>query len=182
MKKIILCIYIVILIFTLIACGNDEKTSNNNKKEVNLEEVYSKVYTEFDTKYDINKEFSKISEYTKLNVQNKMSDSDITAKYNLSSFEGLSYAVWSNVTSDSIEEIAIIKLKDTNQSYDVMNESISRRIKNLKVDFSSNTTLTELLNSPSKTIIEQNKGVIILVISDNAKDIMQKLTESLKED
>ena len=179
MKKIVLFIYIICIVFVFMSCKNKEKQQEvENTNVVTPKEAYSTVYKEFKTEYDIENEFSKLTNVTVLSAQDKMTEEIAKEKYNLSKYDGITFSVWSKIDQFSIDEIAIIKLKDTDQNYDILKDSIGKRLNDLKNEYSYNDKIVDMLDT--KYSIEQNKGVIILVIGENSNEIMKILTEDLK--
>lgn len=162
---IILLIAISLMLFTGCFEKIEPNTTSGEKIVTPIEEerVIVPIYKEFDYEYSFDDAFSKIQEVTNLTAENKLSNEDVENYYSISELEGVEY----DIRKNNNYEVAIIKLKDTNQSAKAF-EMISARAQSLNL-------------SEEKYSAEQNQGIMTIVFGENASKINEELTKVFSE-
>ena len=169
MYKILSVVLLIVLsIVVLSGCFDKEEEIKKLSGEVisdysEEQKEITPIYKEFDFDYDFEKAYESIKDLTGITSNNKLSKDEVENAYGLSELEGTTY----DIRKNSEYEIAIIKLKDTNQSTKAF-EKVSARIQSLNV-------------SDEKTSIQQNQGIITIVIGNDASTINGKLTKQFEE-
>lgn len=162
---VIVVILVSLLLFTGCFDKKEEKKEPENSKNTEfIEEIEAvPIYREFDTDFNMEESYEKISGETKLTLDERMSNEEAESAYKLSELDGITY----DIRKNNDYEVAIIKLKNTDQSPKAF-ELISSRVKALKL-------------SIDDYYAEQNDGVVTFVVGKNAAGICNKLTESLMD-
>ncbi len=173
MYKILGVVLLIILSLTILAgCFENEEeptqqqptttetdvtnnTSNATEGNSSAQPIYKTFNYEFDNSYA----FSSIYEMTKLTSNDVLPNEEVINTYDLSEFEDITFEVRKN----SDYEVAVIKLKDTNQSRSLLSK-VSARIQKLKV-------------TEDEVAIEQNNGVLTLVIGKKASKVSELFTK-----
>ncbi len=172
MYRILSIILLVILSILLFAgCEEEEVTTEtpiNSGEEIvteniNQQPVEEAIYKEYDYPFDNSYAFSSIYSTTKLTVDDILSQEEVEKEYNLSDLEGVTYEVRRN----NEYEVAIIKIKNTDQSTQLLRK-VSSRIQKTNA-------------KEEEVAIEQNKGVLTLVIGEKAAKVSELLTKQFIE-
>lgn len=175
-KKIL--VLTIIATTTLLICGCNKK-EEEEQPTINYVDKTSTVaqeklpeivpiYFEYNKEIDIEKVLDSVSKETGLTSGDSLKEEDAKEIYNLN---GLSN-VETYVRKNDKNEIAIIKVPNTDKTVDVI-KGISKRVQKLGINSSDE----------SKIVIEQNEGIITVVICENARAISEKLkTEFLEKE
>ena len=163
-----LILIIILSVVLLTGCfekDNEIKSSEsgNNAIAEQTEETIAPIYKEFDYEFDNDSAFREVEEITKLTDEDKLSNNEAEKLYDLSEFEGVTLEVRKN----SDYEIAIIKLKNTDQSTQVL-KKLSSRIQKLKAP-------------EEKITIGQNNGIITVVYGTKAEKVHNLLIKQISE-
>ena len=168
LKYLSLIVILILSVMLMTGCfEKDEKVSKiesgNNMPIEQTEEILAPIYKEFDYNFDNEVAFREVAEITGLTSDDTLSYNDAEKLYNLSEFEGVTYEVRKNKEY----EIAIIKLKNTNQSTQVL-KKLSSRIQSFKA-------------SDDKISVGQNQGIITVVYGAKAEKVHNLLIKQIKE-
>ncbi len=159
MKKNFIMIICIIIVLTLAGCKSDKK---DNEKETNKSDIiYEKA---------LNEEYSiqNVTNEIKTDSMKVLSKSEIETKYNLN----LEMVVMQAETQENYEEIAIAKLTNEKQIYEVQ-EAMLKRVENLKEEYGENETIKAMLDNSKNIKIKVQDGIAILIISTKAEEKMQ---------
>lgn len=162
------------VVLLLIGCEDKNDTTRVTKsldtqvtEQANMveqeENIIKPVYLEYSTEFDTKKAFEDIFEMTNLSEKDIVSNSKAEEWYKLSQIQHNGYEIRRN----NDYEVAVIELKDTNQSFTAISK-ISDRINSLGA-------------SEKTYVVEQNKGIVTFVYGKEATKVSNLLTKSLKE-
>ena len=79
-------------------------------------------------------------------------------------------------TDENVNEIWMIKLGNYNQQEDVC-RILGQRVQKLKSAFENNEAQLKILN---EAIIKQEEGIVIMIISPDAKEVEEKIAKSMQ--
>ena len=79
-------------------------------------------------------------------------------------------------TDENVNEIWMIKLESYNQQEDVC-RILGQRVQKLKSAFENNEAELKILN---EAIIKQEEGIVIMIISPDAKEVEEKIAKSMQ--
>ena len=79
-------------------------------------------------------------------------------------------------TDENVNEIWMIKLESYNQQEDVC-RILGQRVQKLKSAFENNEAELKILN---EAIIKQEEGIVIMIISPDAKEVEEKIAKEMK--
>ena len=79
-------------------------------------------------------------------------------------------------TDENVNEIWMIKLESYNQQEDVC-RILGQRVQKLKSAFENNEAQLKILN---EAIIKQEEGIVIMIISPDAKEVEEKIAKSMQ--
>lgn len=126
-------------------------------EKVNLEEVLKSV--EETDSYAENEDIAKGVDEIDFN------------EYNVLEKKALVYT-----TDENVNEIWMIKLGSYNQQEDVC-RMLGQRVRKLKSAFENNEAQLKILN---EAIIKQEEGIVIMIISPDAKEIEEKIAKAMQ--
>lgn len=126
-------------------------------EKVNLEEVLKSV-EEIDSDIE-NEDIAKGVEEIDFN------------EYNVLEKKALVYT-----TDENVNEIWMIKLGNYNQQEDVC-RILGQRVQKLKSAFENNEAQLKILN---EAIIKQEEGIVIMIISPDAKEVEEKIAKAMQ--
>lgn len=126
-------------------------------EKVNLEEVLKNVE---ETDSDVENE----------NIAKGVDEIDFN-EYNVLEKKALVYT-----TDENVNEIWMIKLGSYNQQEDVC-RMLGQRVRKLKSAFENNEAQLKILN---EAIIKQEEGIVIMIISPDAKEIEEKIAKAMQ--
>lgn len=126
-------------------------------EKVNLEEVLKSV--EETDSYAENEDIAKGVDEIDFN------------EYNVLEKKALVYT-----TDENVNEIWMIKLGNYNQQEDVC-RILGQRVQKLKSAFENNEAQLKILN---EAIIKQEEGIVIMIISPDAKEIEEKIAKAMQ--
>lgn len=194
MKKILgIVALVVVLMLTFVGCNNNEQAGNNNvnnevvnnqnnnqnntqNKEQNKQEEQINV-TPKNQSFAVAEELNALQKYTGLEVATKMSQEKIKEKYNFGKYEKLQMEVRSLESEDTVKEIAMVKISETDQSMDLFQIMI-KRLSALKEKYKDNEKILTMLNDSNNMILKQQGGIVIFIVAENAKEIEAELDKS----
>ncbi len=196
MKKVLGIISLIIVILCLfVACNNKEDINNesgniiidgSNLNENNLENILinsSNISTsenvgEPEEKgFKISKVLDNVASVSKLSSNSKLTNSQIKEKFKFGELDKLEKEIRSDITEEDIKEIAIVKLENSDQSIPLF-QVMTSRLMALKEQYKGNDKITKVLNSSDCYVLKQQGGVLISIISKDAKTIEEKIQES----
>ena len=196
MKKVLGIISLIIVILCLfVACNNKEDINNesgniiidgSNLNENNLENILinsSNISTsenvgEPEEKgFKISKVLDNVASVSKLSSNSKLTNSQIKEKFKFGELDKLEKEIRSDITEEDIKEIAIVKLENSDQSIPLF-QVMTSRLMALKEQYKENDKITKVLNSSDCYVLKQQGGVLISIISKDAKTIEEKIQES----
>ncbi len=184
LKKIILAIGIVIIIALVIMIAlpkekqpaswdSGESGEMNNPNEQQGENEYSKL-----EEFEMEKTFSQMEELlTGINL-NRLSEEEIENEYNFGDYKDLEKVIASSKKENEINEIAIVKLDNINQSSDILMIFLDR-IEKLKQENSNNKEILQLLETEDKVIFKQARKYAVMIIAENAKELEEQFDKNL---
>ena len=79
-------------------------------------------------------------------------------------------------TDENVNEIWMIKLGNYNQQEDVC-RILGQRVQKLKSAFENNEAQLKILN---EAIIKQEEGIVIMIISPDAKEVEEKIAKAMQ--
>ena len=79
-------------------------------------------------------------------------------------------------TDENVNEIWMIKLESYNQQEDVC-RILGQRVQKLKSAFENNEAELKILN---EAIIKQEEGIVIMIISPDAKEVEEKIAKAMQ--
>ena len=79
-------------------------------------------------------------------------------------------------TDENVNEIWMIKLESYNQQEDVC-RILGQRVQKLKSAFENNEAQLKILN---EAIIKQEEGIVIMIISPDAKEVEEKIAKAMQ--
>lgn len=79
-------------------------------------------------------------------------------------------------TDENVNEIWMIKLGNYNQQEDVC-RILGQRVRKLKSAFENNGAQLKILN---EAIIKQEEGIVIMIISPDAKEVEEKIAKAMQ--
>ena len=79
-------------------------------------------------------------------------------------------------TDENVNEIWMIKLGNYNQQEDVC-RILGQRVQKLKSAFENNEAQLKILN---EAIIKQEEGIVIMIISQDAKEVEEKIAKAMQ--
>lgn len=79
-------------------------------------------------------------------------------------------------TDENVNEIWMIKLGNYNQQEDVC-RMLGKRVRKLKSAFENKEAQLKILN---EAIIKQEEGIVIMIISPDAKEIEEKIAKAMQ--
>lgn len=79
-------------------------------------------------------------------------------------------------TDENVNEIWMIKLGNYNQQEDVC-RILGQRVQKLKSAFENNEAQLKILN---EAIIKQEEGIVIMIISQDAKEVEEKMAKAMQ--
>lgn len=126
-------------------------------EKVNLEEVLKNVE---ETDSDVENE----------DIAKGVDEIDFN-EYNVLEKKALVYT-----TDENVNEIWMIKLGNYNQQEDVC-RILGQRVQKLKSAFENNEAQLKILN---EAIIKQEEGIVIMIISPDAKEIEEKIAKAMQ--
>lgn len=126
-------------------------------EKVNLEEVLKSV--EETDSYAENEDIAKGVDEIDFN------------EYNVLEKKALVYT-----TDENVNEIWMIKLGSYNQQEDVC-RMLGQRVRKLKSAFENNEAQLKILN---EAIIKQEEGIVIMIISPDAKEVEEKIAKAMQ--
>lgn len=126
-------------------------------EKVNLEEVLKNVE---ETDSDVENE----------DIAKGVDEIDFN-EYNVLEKKALVYT-----TDENVNEIWMIKLGSYNQQEDVC-RMLGQRVRKLKSAFENNEAQLKILN---EAIIKQEEGIVIMIISPDAKEIEEKIAKAMQ--
>lgn len=126
-------------------------------EKVNLEEVLKNVE---ETDSDVENE----------DIAKGVDEIDFN-EYNVLEKKALVYT-----TDENVNEIWMIKLGSYNQQEDVC-RMLGQRVQKLKSAFENNEAQLKILN---EAIIKQEEGIVIMIISPDAKEIEEKIAKAMQ--
>ncbi len=173
MYKILSVILLIILsMILLVGCDDkpeDGKIEGQNPEGITTEEniiedsSIEPIYKEFDYDFDNSYAFSSIYEITGLTSNDVIPNAEAIESYDLADLEGATIEARKN----SNYEVAVIKLKNTDQSTQLL-KKISAKIQKMNV-------------TEEEVAIEQNQGVLTLVIGQNASRVSNLFTRQFSD-
>lgn len=162
MKKNFIIMICVIMVLTFVGCKNNQK---DNEKETNKSDaIYEKALNE---EYNL----ANVTNEIKTDSMKVLSKSEIETKYNFEN-SNLEVAVMQEETQENYEEIAIAKLSDEKQIYEIQ-EAMLKRVENLKEEYKNNETIKNILENNKNIKIKVQDGIAILIISTKSEEKMQ---------
>ena len=174
MKKTLLVITSIIVVFALAGCKKDESKTNVNNVNTNINNIQSTNQQVIDTPlnptYDINTTIDKMKEDSAGLVE--MSDSEINQKYDLGDNASLEKKVFVNVSENNYEEIAMIKITDEAQTFNVQ-KALSNRVESLKEEYKNNANIAAILENSANIKIKAQDGIVTLIVSKDVDKLMQ---------
>lgn len=93
------------------------------------------------------------------------------SEYNVLEKKALVYT-----TDENVNEIWMIKLGSYNQQEDVC-RILGQRVRKLKSAFENNKAQLKILN---EAIIKQEEGIVIMIISPDAKEVEEKIAKAMQ--
>lgn len=93
------------------------------------------------------------------------------SEYNVLEKKALVYT-----TDENVNEIWMIKLGSYNQQEDVC-RILGQRVQKLKSAFENNEAQLKILN---EAIIKQEEGIVIMIISPDAKEVEEKIAKAMQ--
>lgn len=162
MKKNFIIMICVIMVLTFVGCKNNQK--DNEKETYKGDAIYEKA---------LNEEYSlaNVTNEIKTDSMKVLSKSEIETKYNFGN-SNLEVAVMQEETQENYEEIAIAKLSDEKQIYEIQ-EAMLKRVENLKEEYKNNETIKNILENDKNIKIKVQDGIAILIISTKSEEKMQ---------
>lgn len=173
-KKSLVLIICLITIVLLVGCNkkdnNDKLPNDNQTHQVQQEE---KVLNE---KYNLENSINDIKEITGEETK-ILTEEEISQKYNLTGIENLETKVLVNTSENNYEEIAIIKLTNSEQQFTVQ-KMMFDRYQQLKEEYIENEAIYKILDNMDNFKIKVQDGVGIFIISSNAEELMKKFDKA----
>ena len=167
---VVILLALLIAIFTGCFKSEEQPTitdnttvTNNTTRESGEIIIEEPIYKEFDYYFDNSYAFSSIYEMTGLTSNDVIPNEEVIKTYDLGDLEG----VTSEVRKNNDYEVAVIKLNNTDQSTQLL-KKVSARIQKLNV-------------TEDEVAIEQNKGVLTLVIGKRASAVSEQFTKQFSE-
>lgn len=162
MKKNFIITICVIIVLTFAGCKNNQK--DNEKETYKSDAIYEKALNE---EYNL----ANVTNEIKTDSMKVLSKSEIETKYNFGN-SNLEVAVMQEETQENYEEIAIAKLSDEKQIYEIQ-ETMLKRVENLKEEYKNNETIKNILENDKNIKIKVQDGIAILIISIKSEEKMQ---------
>lgn len=187
MKKLIGILALIgIVTFTFIGCekkqqnvDNDSNNSQVQQENTDLNNNSGEITTEpLNREFKIDETLANIIKVSGLDESSKMSEDKVKSEYDFGQYEGLQKEVRSQITEDSITEIAIVKIGENEQTQDLF-QIVFKRIAQLQQKYAENDKINSILNNGDNIVIKQQGGVLIVIIAENAKEIEQKIDEQM---
>lgn len=116
--------------------------------------------------------FQAISEENQSEEQVKSAD-----ELEFDQYEALEKKAIINTNDESVDEVWMIKLGSYEQQEDVC-RILGTRVQKLKSAFENNVAQMKIVNS---AIIKQEDGIVIMIISPDAKEIEEKIAQAMAE-
>lgn len=166
-NKILLIMTCIAIIFTITGCRSNEK---NEDKVVNNDVT---IETPLNERFDIDNNINELKKESALILEKN----EILEKYNLGNNSKLETRVAIETTDTNYEEIALIKITDEKQIYEIQKSMIDR-VEALKEEYKENNSITEILEDSNNVKIKVQDGVGILIISTEADKKMETFDEA----
>lgn len=164
--KILIIITCIAIIFTITGCKpknrNEDKTANN---DIIIEAPLNEQFDIDNSIDDLKKENAVLLE-----------KNEILQKYNLGDNSKLEMQVSIESTETNYEEIALIKITNENQIYEIQ-KTMFDRVEVLKEENKTNSSVMEILENNENIRIKVQDGIGILIISTEADKIMETFDE-----
>lgn len=158
-------------------------SEENGEEEKDRQEILElEKNTIFETKpiypsFNIVEALNSVSSISGLNDGTKLSDVEIEKDFKFGKLSVLEKEIRSKITDDSIEEIVIVKLGDSTQS-SLLFKTMTTRLMELKEQYKDNEKISAILNDGNCYVLKQQGGILVSIISKNAKTIETKMQES----
>jgi hypothetical protein len=153
----------------LSGCFNTKEQENIPADKIDIPEVEDTVI-EGDVKTKVDTVLARL----KIIDLNKLSDEDGAKLYGIEDIDNYDIGVYTKVTEDDYQEIAIINMKDVSDAKDILMK-VSARIANLNQEYKDNPEILAILQDSKNIIIKQEGTVQRIIISKNAEQISKKL-------
>lgn len=161
-KKILLIAICVVTIFAFTGCKKNENNANNN-----VENTITVTETPLNESYDMEEAFTRIKD----DDMTILEQSEVVEKYNLGENSKLEMKVLLDSDESNYKEIAMIKLTNETQTYEIQKMMLDR-VETLKEKYKDNNEITKVLNDSENIRIKVQDGIGILIISSNANELM----------
>lgn len=176
MKKIVLLMTVMIAVFMFVGCNKNETDNKvpNNDQTQNIEMPKEKPLNE---NYDLDKAINDMQS-TMGETTMKLTEEEISQKYNLNGLEGTEKDVLINVSENDYEEIAIIKLTKEDQVFPVQ-KMLNERLETLKEEYAENAEILPILTNSENVKIKILDNVGVFVISTRADELIQSFDDGI---
>lgn len=165
-KRMLLIATCIIVIFVFTGCKkNEEKQKENNNKQENNNVLVTEP--PLNDLYNIDETMMQLKDETMTTLEK----SEIAQKYELGDKSNLEMQVLIDSSESNYEEIAMIKITNETQIYEIQKMMLDR-VEALKTEHKDNNSIMKVLNNSENIMIKIQDGVGILVISTNASEIM----------
>lgn len=161
-RNILIGLMFLVGISCIIILVNIENTQDNKKIIDTV--VEGNVETKVDTVLDRLKE----------NDFEKLDNKSAIETYKLEEIPGLDVGVYLRENASDFEEISIIRFGDNNLSEKIQEKVIGRLIE-LTKKYEGNEKVLAIIQNNENFVIKQEGGVQTVIISENAKELAEKL-------
>ncbi len=153
--------------------NNDIQDNNENETLIIKEEPEDRdnitIYKEYNSSYDFSKILDDISSETSLSKENEIESSKAKELYNLNEFNDVKVTLRNKEAEEGFLEVAIIELSNSTEAIKVL-KNIGTRLDKVGLDSSKQEGY----------ILEQNGGIISMVIGKDARMITNLIKEKMK--
>lgn len=157
--------------------NNNQVVSPNNSGET-INTPSGEIVTEpLNTTFDISAAFDSIADVAGLPESTKLSEAEIKEIYDFGEYNALEKEIRKVETDDNFAEIILIKVGENDQALTLF-PIISQRMMKLREQYADNEKISAILNNGENFVSKQQGGILVSIISENAKAIEEKLQES----
>lgn len=182
-KKIILSICITIVIVIIIAViltaliKNDNNINNNQTGKETSFYVGGNVASEgleSINKHIILGDILQNVKEENINQLLGIDDSKANELIDLEGYKGLEKKVAKYEDNNEYTEIWLLKISERSQPIKIFRK-FNERIESLRYEYKNNSRISKILNNEDNIIMKQQNGIVIIIISNEAKEIEKSI-------
>lgn len=179
MKKILKLIAVIcVILFSLIACGEQTNNAQQVEQGDNLQETINSENNNNESSdalvFSAENALIEVENVSGLENTTKLSEQEISEIFNFGETEILEKEIRSEITESSIAEIGIVKVQDKEQAWNIMQAFLSRH-EELKNKYAANEEILRIIVDSDSYILKQEGQYVTYILSENANEINEKI-------